>query len=290
MGTDDSLHVCYLSSEPFGGDVLPRSRLAYARWNPGGGWTREVVRQGANIDDRPGVYATMAIDRVGNPHIVASHSTHYQTGSMIDLKMYHFTRTSPGQWARSEIASSADGYVGGDGNRYTGASPWLTFDTGNIGHLVFADVSSWHWNCISTMPGISCNDTIRGQLRYGRYIAGQWTLQTILRQPGKTASPNPVHLMAGHRFFPGEDGRHGWFLAAEQVFQGDSPAYQIDRSSAFTLRLVPGGLDGPPILQHELELVDQLLLRTPPTTSSDRNMDNTFDAADIRWAQLLNQR
>lgn len=290
LGVDGSLHVCYRSAEPFGGATLPRSRLSYARWSEGGGWAREVVRQGASVDDRPAVYATMAIDRDGNPHIVAAHSTHYQTGSMIDLKLFHFTRTHPNQWARREIASSADGYVGGDGNRYTGASPWLIFDATNTGHLVFADVSSWHWTCIPTMPGISCNDTIRGQLRYGRFWAGQWTLQTILHQPGKSASPNPVHLMAGHRFFPGADGQYGWFLAAEQVFPGDSPAYQIDRTSAFTLRLVPAGLDGAPIMRPELELVDQLLRRIPATTNSDRNMDGAFDAADIRWAQLPGRR
>jgi hypothetical protein len=277
-----ALHVCFESSEPFGDpENLPRGRMNWGKWE-GSGWTIETVRQGDNVDDKPAWNGAMAVDYNGVPHVLSTHTTHSDTGSMKTSKLYYYTRSSPGSWNRELIAESADGYVGGDGNKYSGEYPCLTFDRNNNPHVTFADIASWHWHCIPELPDISCNDQIRGQVRYAWKEGSSWKTYTVYAQEGQSESAEPLHLMAGHRIVSSPGGRYLHFMAMEHNHFSNTYPYDQDAMKLFrvyyfqvenTRGTDPSGTTG--------DIIERLLGFDIPTTGMDLTGDGIIDVGDV---------
>lgn len=233
-----AVHLCFDSSEPYGDpDNLPRQRLNWARWD-NGVWTLQVLRTGSDVDDRPAWNGTMALDQNGNPYVLAMHTTHATTGSMKTAVLYYYYRSSGGTWSREKIADQADGYVGGDGNKYTGEFPCLMFDAANRPHVLFADISSWHWPCIPDQPSISCNDQVRGQMRYAYKSGSSWKTLTLFSQPGRTASPNPLNMCEGHALVVSPGGSRIYALAMEHIHYSNTYAYDQEAQKEYRVILV----------------------------------------------------
>ena len=157
------------------------SELGYAVTSSGA-WQQEIVEPVADDRDIPGFEAHIAIDPDDQPAIANGHSTHYVGWSIKTLTFNYYTRDG-GTWTSELIADEADGYVGTDGNRYTGAQVQLFFDAWGQPHVTFNDLASWH---------ITYNYTAAGQIRYAIKACGQWQYKTIFQQDGQSVSPNPI--------------------------------------------------------------------------------------------------
>lgn len=272
------LHVCYSTSEPYGDpENLPRERLNWAR-SAGSGWTREVLRQGTSVDDRPAWNAHMALDRNGDPRALSLHTTHAVTGSMQTAKLYYYKRTGTNTWTRELIADSADGYTGGDGNKYTGEYPHLVFDDSNRPHVIFADIASWHWECV---PGNSCNDQIRGQMRYAWKSGLTWNKMTLYEQDGQSASPNPLHLFESPDLVVSPGGSRIYAYGMDHRHL--STTYAYDQEAFKTYRVIfveaqnTAGSDPSATLQA---ILLRILGYPIPPESLDRNSDSAIDIGD----------
>ena len=172
----------YISGQP--GMALDRDNNAHIVYstpyetryfnNSSGSWAGEDVFRNTNMDYWPAEDPSIAVDMNGNPAIVASEMDHVITGSIIYSKLRYIARSSQ-SWKSTTIASSADNYVGNDGNKFTGLNAKLAFDVHNHPHIVFSDMASSHnqngWNY-----------TKNGQIRYAFHNGNKWELSTLHRQ------------------------------------------------------------------------------------------------------------
>jgi hypothetical protein len=172
----------------------------------GGTWQQETVVAAADDRDVPGFDAYIAIDPDDQPAIANGHSTHYSGWSIQTLTLNYLTRDGA-TWTSELIADEADGYVGGDGNRYTGAQVQLFFDAYGQPYVTFNDLASWH---------ITYNYTAVGQIRYAIKACGQWYYETIFQQDGQTVSPNPIHECLVPTMGLGSDHQTMLFACAER--------------------------------------------------------------------------
>jgi len=171
-----------------------------------GAWQQEIVETAVDDRDIPGFEAYIAIGPDDQPAIANGHSTHYVGWSIKTLELYLYTREG-GTWTSELIADEADGYVGSDGNRYTGAQIQLFFDAWDQPYVTFNDLASWH---------ITYNYTAVGQIRYAIKACGQWQVATIFQQDGQTASPNPIHECLIPTMATGSDHQTMLFACAER--------------------------------------------------------------------------
>lgn len=173
----------------------------------GGAWQQEIVVPAADDRDVPGFDAYLAIGPDDEPAIVNGHSTHHSGWSIKTLKLDYLSR-SGGTWTSELVADAADGYVGGDGNKYTGAQVQLFFDAYGQPFVTFNDLASWH---------ITYNYTAVGQIRYAIKACGQWYHATIFQQDGQTVSPNPIHECLMPTMVLGSDHQTMLFACAERT-------------------------------------------------------------------------
>ncbi len=148
-----------------------------------GAWKQEIVLAQANNRHNTGFDAYVALDANDQPLIAGSQSTHYVGWSIQTLKLYLYTRGASGTWTSELIADQADGYVGGDGNKYTGFQIQLWLN--GLGHptVTWNDLASWH---------LTYNYRAPGQIRYAVKACGKWHHLTAFKQKGQSASPNPI--------------------------------------------------------------------------------------------------
>jgi len=272
------VHVGYSSDEPFNEPVdLGRQRINWG-WSAGAGWHKEMLRQGSSIDDRPAWNGHMALDHDGRPYVLSLHTTHSVTGSMQTARLYYYRRVSENTWVRELVADSADGYVGGDGNKYTGEYPHLSFDEQNRPHVTFVDIASWHWECF---PGASCNDQIRGQLRYAWKEGNTWKRFTLFSQDGQSASSDPLYLFESPLSVVTPGGSRVYAFGSRHVHFSNTVAYDPDAFVTYRVYLLVAdntlgsdpNLDLRGILLHILKL---------PVNSDnlDLNSDGVVDISD----------
>ncbi len=148
--------------------------------NSSGSWqTETILSWELGIDDSPVESAALAFNEADQkPYAVSSYASRVPTGSLRRMMLRYHTKSSSGAWTSEVIADRSDGYNGGDGERGTGFTPELRFDSTGNAHLLFTDYASSHFN----ISGQSIADEFSGNLRYGTNFSGKWRFETIARQ------------------------------------------------------------------------------------------------------------
>src|SRR5207245_2751926 len=67
----------------------------------------------------------------------------YNTGSPQTSQLMYHTLVN-GSWTHSVVTSTPDGYVAGDGAKFTGFAPQLYFDSSGRANIVFSDEAGEH--------------------------------------------------------------------------------------------------------------------------------------------------
>ena len=150
------------------------STLKYAT-NAGGAWKSETVMAPLDGTADAGLGASVAVGPNGQVGIASYYVDRYATGSPQSSKLMFHTRNANGTWAHSDVATAPDGYVAGDGAKFTGFSPQLSFDAAGRANIVFSDEAGQH-------NPVSYANQVSGQIRLATLTAGGWTFQTVYRQ------------------------------------------------------------------------------------------------------------
>jgi len=158
----------------------PFSELRYAT-NESGSWVSEVVVSPPDRSGDGALGASIAIDSGGNPAIASIYVERAATGSAQYSNLRYYQRQLDGTWIYQIVADRADGYVGSDGSKFTGITPYLRFDGYGQPHILFSDLASSHF------PGIGAVE-FRGQIRHAYLDGKRWKLQTFYPQR------NPLQL------------------------------------------------------------------------------------------------
>lgn len=201
------------------------AELGYAV-SSGNAWKQEIVVTQADNRSNGGFDASLALDANDQPLIAGSSSTHYVGWSIKSLKLQLHSRGAGGSWSSELIADTADGYVGGDGNKYTG--PEVQLQLSSLGHpyVVFSDLASWH---------ITYNYRSPGQIRYATKACGKWHHYTPFKQKGQTVSPNPIYSCRNPMGALLSDGQSLLFACMERVLSSTKPGGETN--VAFTTNL-----------------------------------------------------
>ncbi len=81
-----------------------------------------------------------------------------------------------GSWGSQVIVQETDGYLGGDGKRFTGWAPMVVVPSGSGGiHVAFSDIAASHGSDL-------VQQFDPGQARYAFRTGSDWKLATIFRQ------------------------------------------------------------------------------------------------------------
>jgi hypothetical protein len=150
------------------------SELKYAT-NATGSWKSETVMSPLDGTADAGLGASVAIAPTGQLAIASYYVDRYSTGSPLTSKLMYHTRYPSGGWRHLDVTSKPDGYVAGDGARFTGFAPQLYFDGSGRPTIVFSDEAGEH------LPVTYANE-FAGQIRVARLVNGSWQLQTVYRQ------------------------------------------------------------------------------------------------------------
>jgi hypothetical protein len=200
--------------------------LGYAE-SSSGSWSQQIVIPQADSRNNTGFEAHIAIDANDQPAIAAATSQHHGGWSIKWLKLYFYSRDASGTWNAELIADKADGFVGGDGNKYTGHQTQLFFDGFGQPYVVFSDLASWH---------IGYNYRAPGQIRYALKACDQWHYHTVFRQDGQQVSPNPINECRHPMMTLGQDGQTMLFACMERNIESALGA-QVKDSTALTSTL-----------------------------------------------------
>jgi hypothetical protein len=170
-------HLTYTPEfrEPvYNGYTRPYNQLAYAS-NESGSWTTRVIHQPADDSGESGIGASIAIGPDGQPAIAQFYVDRAPTGSASFSRLQYHRRGVGGAWSTQTVATAPDGYVAGDGARFTGYAPQLKFDGLGRPHIAFSDHASQHFPAFGA-------DEFAGQIRHAVLIDGNWLLETVVRQ------------------------------------------------------------------------------------------------------------
>jgi hypothetical protein len=151
-----------------------QSTLMYAT-NRGGSWHSETIIGPQDGTADAGLGASIAVAPNGQVAVASYYVDRYSTGSPQTSKLMYHVRNANGSWTHSDVVTTPDGYVAGDGPKFTGFSPQLYFD--NLGRptIVFSDEAGQH------LPVTYANE-VSGQIRTATLVNGHWQLQTVFRQ------------------------------------------------------------------------------------------------------------
>lgn len=191
--------------------------LYYGRLGAGEStWTTTTVQAGmwGPPHDEEAIDPSLVVDAEGKPWIAASFERRSVTGSVTsaELRLYGLRADT---WCHEAPVLEADDYAGGDGDGFTGARPQLWIDGAGRKHVLFNDMSVWH-------DEQGWANTSVGQVRYAVRTGDRWSVETLMTQPGQTASPQPLHGVAASRFVVSEDGTAFWVVATESTWETDS--------------------------------------------------------------------
>ncbi|QDU19475.1 FG-GAP repeat domain-containing protein [Urbifossiella limnaea] len=156
------------------------SELRYAS-NSSGSWKSEVVQQPSDGTADAGLGASVAVSPSGQIAIAHYYVERYPTGSPEWSKLIYSTRNANGTWAHQNVATAPDGYVAGDGAKFTGFAPQLYFDSAGRANVVFSDEAGEH------LP-VSYANEVAGQIRVATLSGGRWQLKTVYRQSNPLAN------------------------------------------------------------------------------------------------------
>ncbi|MGA2619963.1 MAG: DUF11 domain-containing protein [Thermoguttaceae bacterium] len=167
--------------------------------NASGTWTTQIVDRPAGNSADGGAGACIAVGPKGEIGIAEFFIQRVPTGSASYAKLVYHQLRADGTWSTETVASAPDGYVAGDGPRFTGFAPDLVFDAQDRPNIAFSDYASQHF-------GAAGADEFAGQIRWAVKNAARWTTRTVLRQtnPLKNEMLYPtLVLSATEAFFMG---------------------------------------------------------------------------------------
>lgn len=154
------------------------SELKYAS-NVSGQWAISLVQRPVDDTAEAANGASIAVASDDRPRIASWHNDRGPGGSSSNSRMYYHEPNGYGGWNTSEILSSPDGYVAGDGQKGTGFSPYLRFDAAGRPHILFLDHASEHFYNIGQQE-------YAGNLRHAWWNGSRWSVETIYRQTSPT--------------------------------------------------------------------------------------------------------
>jgi hypothetical protein len=87
--------------------------------------------------------------------------------------LYYYTRDANGSWTQQLVADSAAGYIAGDGNKGTGFTPYLRFDSRGRPNIAFCDDAAQHF---------PFQNEYAGNLRHAWHDGVRWLTRTVYEQ------------------------------------------------------------------------------------------------------------
>ena len=178
----DSQNNAYVTYTPkfyiAGAFSTVNSTLMYAT-NKSGAWASQVVMSPLDGTADAGLGASIAISPTGQVAIASYYVDRYNTGSPEASQLMYHTLVN-GSWTHTVVATAPDGYVAGDGPKFTGFSPQLFFDASGRANIVFSDEAGQH------LP-VSFANEVAGQIRLATLTGSTWALKTVFHQT------DPIH-------------------------------------------------------------------------------------------------
>lgn len=201
-------------------------------------WTEEVVQPGkwGAPNDELVEAADLAFADDGSPLIAAQFAERVVTGSYVRTELRLYGKRN-GQWCSDGIALANDGYLGGDGAKFTGASPQLVRDGAGHLHLLFSDQAVWH--------DASGMNAVPGQLRYALRVGDAWLLRTLFTQSGQLASKNPLTGLVQPVLAVSADGTKVIAAGVATSWQTDSIYNSADHPASYATTVVSVELEFP---------------------------------------------
>jgi hypothetical protein len=175
VGANGQAHVTYTPQFYIAGAFSTvQSTLMYAT-NPGGAWRSQTVMAPLDGTADAGLGASVAVNPTNGQVAIASYYVdRYTTGSPYTSQLLYHTLAN-GQWQRQTVTSTPDGYVAGDGAKFTGFAPQLFFDAQGRANIAFSDDAGEH------LP-VSYANQFAGQIRVATQSGSSWALKTMFRQ------------------------------------------------------------------------------------------------------------
>ncbi len=179
LDAQDHAHVTYTPKFYIAGAFSTvESTLMYAT-NRGGSWNSQVVMSPQDGTADAGLGASIAVTPNGQIAIASYYVDRYPTGSPQSSQLMYHTLVN-GRWTHAVVARTPDGYVAGDGPRFTGFAPQLYFDSAGRANIVFSDEAGQH------LPITYANE-FAGQIRLATLYGSTWSIRTVFRQT------DPIH-------------------------------------------------------------------------------------------------
>lgn len=194
--------------------------LYYGLLQTAGSWKRQLVQKRENYDADAARGFSIAIGAGGEPAIAANYVQRVPTGSY-KWSQLRYHAASHDKWSSTILASTADGYVGGDGNHYTGHDPHLVIPKQGQPHITFNDIASWH-----TSKG--WNEMTFGQVRYAVFDGKCWKLGTVYKQTSQATTAKPLYDFHFPTLVVQDSGKKLHFLGVDRVIESDTPIYDLN--------------------------------------------------------------
>jgi hypothetical protein len=207
-----------------------QSTLMYAT-NASGSWASQTVMAPLDGHADAGLGASIAISPGGQIAIASYYVDRYSTGSPQTSQLMYHTLVN-GTWTHTVVATTPDGYVAGDGAKYTGFDPQLYFDASGRPNIVFSDEAAQH------LP-VSYANEFAGQIREATLNGSSWGLQTVYRQT------DPLH---NQLFYPVAAVHNGQvtFAGLQAVSSLDSNNNPVSTDFSVVGVGTPAGATSPP--------------------------------------------
>ncbi|MDB5308877.1 MAG: repeat protein [Gemmataceae bacterium] len=150
------------------------SKLAFAT-NRSGTWQSSEVYAPPGGTGDAGLGASVAVSPTGQVAIASYYVNRFSTGSPQWSQLMYHTQKADGTWTHSVVVGTPDGYVAGDGAKFTGFSPQLFFDASGRPNILFTDEAAQH-------NPVSYANQAAGQIRLATLANGSWSVQTLVHQ------------------------------------------------------------------------------------------------------------
>lgn len=186
-------------------------------------WNENLIDEGGKLQEA-GWEADCAYDSNGNKFVVSTYMSVVSTGSLVlsELRLHQKKNKT---WSKETICNKSSNYHGGDGTKYTGASPTIVIDSQNHLHIIFNDIASWH--------GKNGNDFSEGNLRYMFYNGKKWEESIIYLQTGQSENHKTIHETLYPQIVLRE--KNMYFFAIERITLSDSTRFTYKPDMRFSI-------------------------------------------------------
>ena len=148
------------------------TKLKYAS-NRNGSWQGGIVREPDDVSGEVGSGQSIAIGPNDRPAIASWYNERGDGGSAQWSRLQFYEMNDNGGWNRSEVISRPANYIAGDGEKGTGAYPYVRYDRSGRPHIVFTDHASEHF---------PFQNEYAGNLRHAVRVNGDWSVDTVFEQ------------------------------------------------------------------------------------------------------------